>query len=136
MPSIFLSYLQIIAGLVQGLLDMKEYKQVIVVRNDLKLPKGKLAVQVAHAAVMAAGKAKGSVLRRWKDGGQKKVVLRVDSLDNLIRLYDRSTGKRFPAVLMRDAGLTIVAPGTVTALGIGPAVEEDLDAITGHLKLV
>ena len=115
---------------------MKEYKQVIVVRNDLKLPKGKLAVQVAHAAVMAALMAKGSILRRWKDGGQKKVVLGVNCLDDLIRLHDRSAGKGFPSVLVRDAGLTVVPPGTVTALGIGPAEEEDLDAITGHLKLV
>jgi len=115
---------------------MAEYKQSIVVRADLKLPMGKLAVQVAHAAVMAAELAPSKAVRGWKDGGQKKVVLRVDGLEDLLRLRDQAHARRLPAALVQDAGLTVVPPGTVTALGIGPAEEEALNALTGHLKLV
>jgi len=115
---------------------MTEYKQSIVVRKDLKLPRGKLAVQVAHAAVMAAGLARGRVLRRWKEGGQMKVVLGCSDMKDLMRLYERARAGGLPAALVRDAGHTVVAPGTVTALGIGPAPQKDVDAITGQLKLV
>jgi len=115
---------------------MTGYKQSIVVRRDLKLPRGKLAVQVAHAAVMASGFARSRVLRRWKENGQKKVVLQVSCMDDLMRLYETARSRGLPSAIVRDAGLTVVKPGTVTALGIGPADEDDINAITGHLKLL
>jgi len=115
---------------------MTGYKQSIVVRDDLKLPKGKLAVQVAHAAVMAAELAPSRAVRRWKDDGQKKVVLRVGGLEELMRLREQARARGLPVALVQDAGLTVVPPGTVTALGIGPAEEGEIDALTGHLKLV
>ena len=43
-----------------------KYKQVILVRDDLKLPKGKLAVQVAHASLDAAMKSDKEILEKWK----------------------------------------------------------------------
>ena len=54
-----------------------EYKMVILVRQDLKLPKGKMAAQVAHAAVEAAVKSSDSKVDGWLSQGQKKVVLKV-----------------------------------------------------------
>ena len=57
-----------------------EYKMVIGVRTDLKLSKGKTAVQVAHAAVACALKAKKHhkiVFSNWYNEGQKKVVVKV-----------------------------------------------------------
>ena len=62
---------------------MPEYKQCIVVRDDLKLSKGKLAVQVAHAAVSAYDFAGRDVREAWKKEGQKKVVLRVPTLQDM-----------------------------------------------------
>ena len=115
---------------------MAEYKQCIIVRDDLKLSKGKLAVQVAHAAVSAYECAAGSVREAWKEGGQKKVVLRVPGLNDLFELKELARRHGLPSMLITDAGLTEVPPGTITVLGIGPAEAGELDKLTGKLKLV
>jgi PTH2 family peptidyl-tRNA hydrolase len=115
---------------------MAEYKQCIIVRDDLKLSKGKLAVQVAHAAVSASEFADRDAYEAWKEGGQKKVVLRVPTLQDLFELKEVARKKRLSTALIQDAGLTEVPPGTVTVLGIGPGEVTELDRITGHLKLL
>jgi len=115
---------------------MSEYKQCIVIRDDLKLSKGKLAVQVAHAAVSASEWAPASALKEWKSGGQKKVVLRVPALRDLFELKEVARRHGLPTALITDAGLTEIKPGTITVLGIGPAKSDELDKITGHLKLL
>lgn len=115
---------------------MTEYKQCIIVRDDLKLSKGKLAVQVAHAAVSTYEFADSDVQEAWKEGGQKKVVLRVPEIKDLFELKETARKHGLPVKLITDAGLTQVPPGTITVLGIGPAKIEDLDKITGHLKLL
>ncbi len=114
---------------------MTEYKQCIIVRDDLKLSKGKLAVQVAHAAISAYEFASKEVRQAWKEGGQKKVVLRVPGLKDLFELKEVARKQGLPTALITDAGLTEVPPGTITVLGIGPARVEELDKITGYLKL-
>lgn len=113
-----------------------EYKQVIVIREDLKLSKGKIAVQVAHAAIEAYLKAEEKIQEAWRSEGQKKVVLKVGSLSELLDLKARAENLGFACALIADAGLTEVPPGTITALGIGPEKAEKLDALTGNLKLL
>ena len=115
---------------------MSEYKQCIIVRDDLKLSKGKLAVQVAHAAISSYEFAGRDVREAWKQGGQKKVVLRVPALRDLFELKEVARRQGLPTALIEDAGLTEVPPGTITVLGIGPAEVGELDRITGHLKLL
>ena len=115
---------------------MAEYKQCIIIRQDLKLSRGKLAVQVAHAAVSASEHADASARRAWKDGGQKKIVLQVKTLSEMYELKMDAEAAGLPTSLITDAGLTEVPPGTVTALGIGPALSERLDGVTGELQLV
>lgn len=115
---------------------MAEYKQCIVVRDDLKLSKGKLAVQVAHAAVSTYEIASDEVREAWRESGQKKVVLRVAALQDLFELKEIARKHGLPAVLITDAGLTEVPPGTITVLGIGPAEVVELDKLTGDLKLL
>ena len=115
---------------------MAEYKQCIIIRQDLKLSRGKLAVQVAHAAVSASEHADASARRAWKDGGQKKIVLQVKTLSEMYELKMDAEAAGLPASLITDAGLTEIPPGTVTALGIGPALSERLDGVTGELQLV
>ncbi|MDV0447225.1 hypothetical protein MsAg5_11040 [Methanosarcinaceae archaeon Ag5] len=115
---------------------MSEYKQCIIMRTDLKLSPGKLAVQVAHAAVSSAEWADKRELDAWKAGGQKKVVLKASSLQELFELKEKARREGLPTALITDAGRTEIAPGTITVLGIGPAAEERIDKITGHLKML
>lgn len=121
--------------------DVIEIKQVIVVRGDLRMSKGKLAAQVAHAAVEAvlrcleSDKCKG-LLQRWRLQGSKKVVLKVRSLEELLHLKMLAESNELIAVLIADAGLTELPPGTVTALGFAPAPADVIDKLTGSLSLL
>ncbi|MHC1579351.1 MAG: peptidyl-tRNA hydrolase Pth2 [Candidatus Alkanophagales archaeon] len=114
----------------------EEYKQCIVVREDLKLSRGKLAAQVAHAAVSSYEEASRRAKRLWLRGGQKKVVLKVRTLDELLELKRRAEALKLPCALIRDAGRTEIPEGTVTALGIGPAKASEIDKVTGKLPLL
>ena len=115
-----------------------DMKQVIVFRSDLKLSKGKLAVQVAHAAVSASERAKKfeDWYQNWQNEGQKKVLVKVETKENLIELKNIAKSKNLPYYLVRDAGLTQIPPNTITCLAIGPAPEQIVDEITGKLQLV
>jgi PTH2 family peptidyl-tRNA hydrolase len=109
-------------------------KQAIVVRKDLKLSKGKLAVQAAHASLLAADRS--NFKRKWAEEGQKKVALWCSDLKEMLLLYEEAKKIGLPCALVSDAGLTEVPPGTKTCLSIGPAPEKTIDKITGSLKLV
>lgn len=116
-----------------------EHKLAVVVRDDLKLSKGKLAVQVGHAAVSCALKARRATpgwFRAWMAEGQRKVVLRVAGLEDLRSLEAQARKLGLVTELVSDAGLTEVPPGTVTCLGLGPAPEGVVDRVTGNLGLV
>ncbi len=112
------------------------FKQIIVIRNDLDMSEGKKCVQTAHASLGAYKKADKKIIKRWELGGQKKVVLEVDSRRKILDLYKKLKKEKIPCFLVEDAGLTELTPGTITALGIGPEREETLDKITGKLKLL
>nr|1RZW_A Chain A, Protein AF2095(GR4) [Archaeoglobus fulgidus]3ERJ_A Chain A, Peptidyl-tRNA hydrolase [Archaeoglobus fulgidus]3ERJ_B Chain B, Peptidyl-tRNA hydrolase [Archaeoglobus fulgidus] len=111
-------------------------KQVIVVRDDLKLSRGKLAVQVAHAAIIGYLKSDSSLRRKWLDEGQKKVVLKVKSLEELLGIKHKAESLGLVTGLVQDAGLTEVPPGTITAVVIGPDEERKIDKVTGNLPLL
>jgi len=112
------------------------YKQVIVVRGDLRLSRGKLAAQVAHAALEAYKKADLRVISEWELSGAKKVVLKARSLRELLQIKRTCEKLRLPHALIKDAGLTEVRKGTITCLGIGPDSEEKIDKVTGFLPLL
>ena len=116
-----------------------EFKQCIVIREDLKLSAGKLAVQVAHAAVMAVERAEKmdrSAVSDWKSEGQRKVVLKVAGVPDLFRLREEADRAGIASAIVVDAGLTEIPAGTITALGLGPAQAKLMDKVTGKLKLV
>lgn len=112
------------------------YKQVIVVRKDLKMSKGKLAAQSAHASVNACLKAKKNIIDEWLSTGGKKVVLKVKTERELIKIYEKAKTSKLPCALIKDAGLTHLSPGTTTAVGIGPDDERKINKITGKLKML
>jgi PTH2 family peptidyl-tRNA hydrolase len=114
----------------------KEYKQCIVLRDDLKLSKGKAAVQAAHASILSYERASLHDRKKWREQGQKKVVLKVSSLSELYEVRDDAEKLSLPCAIVEDAGLTEIPPGTVTALGIGPARAEEIDKVTKQLELL
>jgi len=114
-----------------------EYKQVLVLRSDIRMSPGKAAVQAAHAAVAAFEETKRmrpEWARAWLNQLQKKIALRAP-LNEILKLYEKAKSLGLPAVIIRDAGLTELPPNTITALGIGPAPSKLVDKVTGHLKL-
>ncbi len=111
-------------------------KQVIVVRDDLKLSRGKIAVQVAHAAVIGYLKSDSNLRRKWLDEGQKKIVLKVKSLEELLEIKQKAESLKLVTGVVQDAGLTEIPPGTITAVVIGPDDEKKIDKVTGNLPLL
>lgn len=111
-------------------------KQAIVVRTDLKMGKGKIAAQACHACLESYKKADKRKIREWEVLGQKKVVLKVSSEEELLELYHIIKQSDLPCCLITDAGHTQIEPTTKTCLGVGPGPDEEVDKFTGHLKLL
>ena len=110
-------------------------KQAIVARTDIGMGKGKLAAQVAHASLKAYEKADERDKRGWKNGGQKKVVLKASGEEELYRLAEDAKRAGVAHAIVRDAGHTQLDPGTTTTLAVGPASEAAVDGVTGDLSL-
>ncbi|MCW7072190.1 MAG: hypothetical protein OCU12_07715, partial [Methanophagales archaeon] len=62
--------------------------------------------------------------------------LKAGSLEEIYRLRDAAERLGLPSAVVEDAGLTEVPPGTVTAVGIGPASAEEIDKVTKDLELL
>lgn len=121
------------------MLEDFQFKQVLVVRTDLGMGRGKIAVQCSHAAVSAAEQARlrfPEWWRGWMNEGQCKVALKVRDLTVVSDLERKAQSQGLPVSLIRDRGLTQVEPDTVTCLGIGPAPSKLLDTLTGNLSLL
>lgn len=113
---------------------MSDFKQVIVIRKDLNMRKGKMIAQGAHASRGAAQFSNNVDL--WEIEGETKIVVGVNSSDKLESIYQKANNAGLPAKLIRDRGHTELEPGTTTAVGIGPCKSEDVDDITGNLSLL
>ena len=118
---------------------MTEYKQVIIVRTDLEMSRGKIAGQVAHAAIGAANHADCNQheFNLWYNDGrdQKKVILAARDEDHLMNIFAQAMAAELPFALVFDQGKTELPPDTLTCLGIGPADAEQIDKITSSLPL-
>ncbi|MEM2759421.1 MAG: peptidyl-tRNA hydrolase Pth2 [Nitrososphaerales archaeon] len=116
-----------------------EFKQVIVMRRDLKMGTGKIAVQAAHASVLGVERVK-SERRRWFDewysSGQAKIAVKVRSLEELMSVKKHAEDLDLPVAQVDDRGLTQLPPGTTTCIAIGPAPAELIDKVTKDLKLL
>lgn len=113
------------------------FKQVIVIRRDLKMRRGKEVAQGCHASLGAVlPNIQISDVRAWQREGCAKICVRVNSEEELLELAAKSEAAGIITHLVRDAGKTeFKGVPTLTALAIGPAYAAYVDAITGHLPL-
>ncbi len=113
-------------------------KQAIVLRTDLGMRKGKMCAQASHASLEAflkTQKKDSFIADHWLREGMPKIVLKIGGEKEIIELFE-SAKKSVPSALIKDAGKTQVEPGSITALGLGPAPESELDRHTKQLKLL
>lgn len=146
---------------------MKNSKQVIVIRTDLrtsnghKVRTGKLIAQGAHASMKAILDSmvddlvydspmqngwvpvkhlwlnKGTAIEDWINGTFTKICVSVDSEAELFDIVNRAQSAGLPCALITDSGLTeFNGVPTRTCCAIGPAWSDEIDKITGHLKLL
>jgi peptidyl-tRNA hydrolase, PTH2 family len=129
-------------------------KQVIVMRKDLNMRKGKMVAQGAHASlgdilgmmsftesdnkiIMTLEVEKDSPLDQWVKGGFTKICVSVSSESELFDIYDKAKELNIPCALIRDAGLTeFNGVPTYTCCAVGPDDEETVDKVTGELPLL
>lgn len=119
--------------------DDFEYKMVIVTRKDLPLSAGKLAAQASHAAVtctLLTKQQKPLWFSKWQNEGAKKVVVKVERLEEFFLLKERAERLGIATNIVVDAGHTEIPEGTQTVLGIGPAPNSLIDQVTGALPLL
>ncbi|KAL8233129.1 hypothetical protein R6Q57_002907 [Mikania cordata] len=117
---------------------IEDFKMVLVVRNDLKMGKGKIAAQCSHATLGLYKKIlyrAPKALNRWEMCGQVKVVVKIESEDDMLELQKRAKSLAIPTHIVIDAGRTQIAPNSRTVMAIlGPA--DMVDDVTGGLKLL
>ncbi|EDW55130.1 probable peptidyl-tRNA hydrolase 2 [Drosophila sechellia] len=115
------------------------FKMVLVVRNDLKMGKGKIAAQCGHGAVGAYQRAvvrTPRLLQSWENCGCAKIAVRVESEAELMAIKKAAERQQLNTCLIRDAGRTQIEANSKTVLAVGPAAAADIDRVTGHLKLL
>lgn len=137
---------------------MSNVKQVIVVRKDLNMRKGKMCAQAAHASLkvlldlmskntnIISGERTRTLkyyndhpLAEWLDGSFTKICLSVNSEAELDEIYNKANSSEMPipCALIIDSGKTeFNSVPTKTCCAIGPYYSEDIDKITGHLSLL
>ena len=112
-------------------------KLMVVVRTDLGMGRGKIAAQVAHAAVAATLASLGTTdFAAWLAEGQPKVVLKVGTAGQLEDVVRQARDSGLPVEVISDAGRTQVTPGTLTCCALGPAETQRIDAVTAGLALL
>ena len=123
-------------------------KQVIVIRKDLKMRRGKEIAQGAHASMAVLTQRlnrndrgwyalyPSHEMESWLDTSFRKIVVTVDSEQELLDIYHRASNRGIDCALITDNGATeFHGVKTVTCCAVGPAEDDDVDAVTGHLKL-
>jgi len=125
-----------------------ETKQVIILRKDLNMRKGKMVAQGAHASVkVITDRIKLQLhgihefyptaqIEKWLKGSFTKICVGVDSKDELLEIYQKAKEAGILCSLILDAGKTEFNEPTYTAVALGPDYTSKIDKLTGHLKLL
>jgi len=111
-------------------------KQAIIVRKDLDMGKGKIASQSSHASVEAVMISDKNKVQEWRLEGMKKIVLKVNNLNELLELKEIAKKNKLKFALIKDAGKTQIEEGSITCLAIGPDEDCLIDKVTSGLKLL
>jgi len=124
---------------------MSRFKQIIAVRNDLNMRRGKMIAQGAHASIMFLVQrlcdpqdgSKDHAIQEWLNDGMTKICVRVDSEAELLEIAQKAEAAGLTVHVITDAGHTEFAGvPTKTCLAIGPDEEAKIDAVTGNLQLL
>ena len=110
--------------------SLKKVKLVLIVNNELKMGKGKIAAQVGHASVKAA------LLASEKYPAEMQSWLKAQGALELEEIIQNAKASNLPTCIIRDAGKTQIPANSLTVGGIGPAPSEKIDELTKHLKLM
>lgn len=125
-----------------------ETKQVIVIRKDLNMRKGKMISQGCHASMAAVTKYMETdwlgpwqmfptpAMKEWFNNSFTKICVYVKSEKELKAIYEQAVEKELPCSLIKDNGKTEFKEPTYTAVAVGPAEVEEIDEITGDLPLL
>lgn len=123
------------------MISHSDVKQVIVMRKDLKMRKGKMVAQGCHASIGAVDLTllygHRDIWNQWCHDGTTKICVSVDSGSELLRIAAAARDANLPVYVVTDAGHTeFHGVPTITCLAIGPFWSEDIDKITEELKLL
>lgn len=112
-------------------------KQVIILRKDLNMRKGKMVAQGAHASLRAIiNDTQNPSIKWWLNNGMKKICVSCNSEKELTDLHGKALAAKMPCSIILDAGHTEFNQPTLTAVAIGPAEATEIDKITKELKLL
>lgn len=127
--------------------NMKPTKQIIVIRKDLKMRRGKECSQAAHASMAFLTKhMKNKTIelyiklfpweKDWLDNSFRKITCQVNSLEEILDLKDKCRENNIEFNMITDNGITeFRGKPTITCCAIGPDYDEKIDKICSHLKL-
>lgn len=122
---------------------MSAPKQIIILRKDLNMRKGKMVAQGAHASMAVILEEQNRLnypspaVAEWLNGKFTKICVSVSSEQELLDIYHKARTLLIPCSLIQDAGLTeFGGVPTYTSVAIGPAYPEEIDPITKHLPLL
>ena len=117
--------------------DDEDTKLVLVVRQDLKMGKGKAAAQCCHATLAAYKQARRKcpeILRVWEATGQPKITLKCDTEEEMMLLLGQARSLGLVSYVVADAGRTQIAAGSHTVLAVGPAAGSLVDQVRDGLS--
>lgn len=118
-------------------------KQVIVIRKDLNMRKGKMVAQGSHASIafltrrIQNNEPLTEVQNQWLQNSFVKICVSVDSEQELLEIQEKATSNGIECHLVTDNGTTeFGGVPTKTCLALGPDYAEKINEISGHLKLL
>lgn len=123
---------------IKEVLEPYKYKQIIVIRKDLKMRRGKEIAQASHAVQLAYMNHQDDPrMIAWCQGPFAKICVYVESEEEFLELAQKARDAGIICETILDQGRTeFKGVKTLTAMVIGPDKHEVLDPITGHLKLL